>query len=59
MRDETAEAILEINNIRNTFHLTKSREDIDVEIAKVEKAFELLYIIIKGSPRAISQKNKR
>lgn len=56
MKKETAEGILDINDIRNTFHLNKSRIDIRLELKKVEKAFSLLYKIIEGAPRAISKK---
>jgi hypothetical protein len=56
MKDDTAKDILEINNIRNTFHLNKPRTDIKLELNKVEKAFSLLYKIIKGAPKAIIKK---
>lgn len=55
MRKKTAEGILEINNIRNTFHLNKSRTNISLELEKVERAFSLLYKIIEGAPKAIAK----
>lgn len=57
MSDETAQGILEINNIRNTFHLNKPRANIKLELKKVEKAFSLLYKIIEGAPKAIAKKS--
>jgi len=56
MASDTAEGVLDINNIRNTFHLNKDRVDIQLEVKKVEKAFSLLHKIIKGAPKAISKK---
>lgn len=53
MTATTAKEILTINNIRNTFHFTKSRDGIDIDIKKVEKAFAVLLKIIKGAPKAI------
>ena len=56
MMKETAEEILEINDIRNTFHFTKPRDKITCEIETVEKAFELLVKIIERGPSAIEFK---
>ncbi len=55
MSKETADGILEINDIRNTFQLNKSRVSIKVEVKKVEKSFALLRKIIKGAPKAIAR----
>lgn len=57
MKADTVNDILEINNIRNTFHLNKPRLDIKLELNKVEKAFALLYKIIDGVPKAIAKKS--
>ena len=54
MEDKFAEEVLNANDIRNTFHLTKSRSQIKCEIETVEKSFELLIRTIGKAPRAIS-----
>ena len=54
MHKITAEKILEINDIRNTFHLSKCRNNIRINTNKVEKALDLLLKIIQGGSRAIS-----
>lgn len=56
MKPKTAEEILTINDIRNTFHLTKSRNNASVETDRVEEALALLMKIIKVAPIAIKFK---
>ena len=56
MRKETAQKILDINDIRNTFHFTKPRNKITCEIDGVEKAFELLLKVIENAPATIGRK---
>jgi hypothetical protein len=56
MATSIAEGILKINKVRNTFHLSKSRGNMVVDKAKVEKAFSLLYKIIEGGPKALKYK---
>lgn len=55
MSDETAHDIIELNNIRNTFHLNKKRAKINLEVQKVELSLSLLHKIIKGAPKAIAK----
>lgn len=53
MNEQFAREILNANDIRNTFHLTKSRIEIKCEIGIVEKSLELLVKVIKNAPKAI------
>ncbi|MDO8743054.1 MAG: hypothetical protein Q7J30_00625 [Candidatus Azambacteria bacterium] len=53
MKDQFAKKILVANDIRNTFHLTKSHSRIKCEIGTVEKSLELLIKVIKSAPKAI------
>lgn len=56
MKEQTAEELLKINDIRNTFHFTKPRDKITCEIKTVEKAFKLLVEIIEGGESTINFK---
>lgn len=51
-----ATKILDMNDIRNTFHFTKPRNKITCEIETVENALELLVETIKKAPKAISHR---
>lgn len=55
MQETTAESILEINDVRNTFHLSKERS-VSCDITQVEKAFSLLVHTIERAPRALRKK---
>lgn len=59
MKDRFTEKILNANNIRNTFHLTKPRSQIKCEIGTVEKSLELLIKVIKSAPKIIIFKKKK
>ncbi len=56
MKNQFAKEILKANDIRNTFHLTKSRSQIKCDIGTVEKSLELLVKVIKNAPKAIAFK---
>ncbi len=47
IKPETAKKILELNSLRNTFHLGKEREN-KCDTEKVEEALSLLFYIIKN-----------
>jgi len=53
MSKDFATKILNMNDIRNTFHFTKPRGKITCEIETVESALELLVGTIKKAPKAI------
>ena len=53
MKEQFAREILNANDIRNTFHFTKSRSQIKCEVGVVEKSLEILVKIIKNAPKAI------
>jgi hypothetical protein len=46
-----AREIFEINDLRNTFHLSKMREKIVCGIPEVERAFGLLVSVIHKAPK--------
>jgi len=48
MKSETAEKISNLNNIRNTFHLSKKRKDLDLTKEMVEDGLELLVYVIEN-----------
>lgn len=56
MKKEFGAEILEINDIRNTFHFTKPRNKITCEIETVEGALDLLVRVIKKAPKALAHK---
>ena len=58
MKKDILDEILDINDVRNTFHFTKPRNKITCEIQIVEKAFDLLVRVIKGAPKIIKLKIK-
>ena len=58
MSKDFATKILDMNDIRNTFHFTKSRDKITCEIETVENALELLVSTIQKAPKAILHKAK-
>ncbi len=55
MKKVFAEKIVAAKDIRNTFHLAKSREGIDCDVAAVEKALDLLVKTIKYAPRVLKK----
>ena len=57
IQEKTAQAILEINDVRNTFHFSKkSIEHCNIE--QVEKALGLLVRTIEKAPSALTKNNK-
>lgn len=52
----TADEILAINDLRNTFHLNKPREKIACDIEQVERALKLLVYVIEKAPKALLAK---
>lgn len=53
MKKETAEEILSINNLRNTLHLNKPRNEAVCDITQVESALKLLVHVIERVPKNI------
>ncbi len=53
MKKETAEEILKINNLRNTLHLNKPRDESVCDIFQVEVSLKLLVYIIKRASKSI------
>ena len=53
MKPETAENLLRINNLRNTFHLNKPRAGVICDIAQVESALQMLVHVIQNAPKSI------
>jgi hypothetical protein len=51
-----ASEILAINNLRNTFHLSKPRGKIACGVRQVERALKLLVYIIERSPKGLLKK---
>ncbi|HCC83558.1 TPA: hypothetical protein DEP96_01795 [Candidatus Uhrbacteria bacterium] len=49
---ETATNILSLNDVRNTFHFSKARNQV-CDIERVEEALSLLVYIIDKAPRAL------
>ena len=49
---DTADKILELNELRNTFHLSKLRTKT-CEIEDVEKAFKLLLYVLNRAPKVL------
>lgn len=56
MKTDTAEEILKINDVRNTFHFNKARDRIPCTIEQVEKALGLFVYIIEKAPRRLIHK---
>lgn len=57
IRNETAQDILKLNEMRNTFHFSKPRTDT-CDVRHVERALKLLVYTIKHAPRALSHTRK-
>jgi hypothetical protein len=55
IQEQTAKEILEINDVRNTFHFSKTRSK-PCDITQVEKALQLLVRTIERAPSALSKK---
>jgi len=55
MMEKTVEKILEINDIRNTFHFNKSRSSVICDIKHVESAFSLLVYVIEKVPKVFKK----
>ena len=53
MKEETAEEILKINNLRNTLHLNKPREGNACDITQVEASLKLLVYTIRRAPKSM------
>jgi len=51
MPKNMADEILEINEVRNTFHFNKRREDTKLDLERVEQALRLLADIIEKVPK--------
>lgn len=56
MKKETAEQILQINDLRNTFHLSKPRDKAVCDIVQVESALKLLVYVIQNAPKSVLKK---
>lgn len=54
----TAKEILEINDLRNTFHLNKPRKKIICDVAQVERALKLLVYVIQKAPKTLLAKKQ-
>ena len=52
MREDTMSDILEMNDVRNTFHFSKPRRN-SCSINRVEKAMQLLVYTIERAPKAL------
>lgn len=55
MQDKTADAILELNDVRNTFHLNKPRAK-NCDVKRVESALQLLVHTIEKAPGVLQNK---
>ncbi len=53
IKDKTAKDILELNDIRNTFHFSKPRMK-NCDLKDVESALNLLVYVLQGAPRALT-----
>lgn len=56
MKKETAEQVLQINDLRNTFHLSKPRDKAVCDIAQVESAIKLLVYVIQNVQKSVLKK---
>ena len=56
IQEETAESILNLNNIRNTLHLSKPRAEVKCDLKQVESAFKLLVRTIERAPKTLIKK---
>ncbi len=55
IQDKTADDILELNDVRNTFHLNKPRAK-KCDLERVEAALNLLVHTIENAPKALEKK---
>lgn len=55
MLEKTADKIIEINDIRNTFHFNKSRSSVNCDIEHVESAVGLLVYVIEKAPKSLKK----
>ncbi|MEK7101685.1 MAG: hypothetical protein AAB882_00835 [Patescibacteria group bacterium] len=53
--EKTAKKILDMNDVRNTFHFNKQRARA-CDLGRVEKALQLLIHTIKNAPKALERK---
>jgi len=57
MQEKTAKDILDMNDVRNTFHFNKPRAQI-CDLKRVEKALQLLVHTIENAPKALEMKRQ-
>jgi len=55
IQEKTAEDILDMNDVRNTFHFNKPRARV-CDLKRVEKALQLLVHTIENAPKALEVK---
>lgn len=55
MTEKTAEDILDMNDVRNTFHFSKPRAKT-CDLRRVERAFQLLMHTMKNAPKSLELK---
>ena len=55
MQEKTANDILELNDVRNTFHLNKPRAK-NCDLKRVESALQLLVYTLEKAPEALQNK---
>jgi hypothetical protein len=55
IEEKTADEILELNDIRNTFHFNKPRTK-NCDLVRVESALKLLVYAIEKAPKALKKK---
>ncbi|MDO8518339.1 MAG: hypothetical protein Q7S26_03560 [bacterium] len=55
MQEKTAGDILDMNDVRNTFHFNKSRTQV-CDLKRVEKALQLLVHTIENAPKSLETK---
>ena len=56
MKKETVDKLISINDIRNTFHLSKSRDGMVCDIEQVEVALKMLVYVILDVHKTVSIK---
>jgi len=56
IQEKTADSILNLNNIRNTLHLSKPRAEVRCDLNQVESAFKLLVHTIEKAPKSLIKK---
>lgn len=55
MKEKTAGDILDVNDVRNTFHFSKPRAKI-CDLKRVERAFQLLMHTMENAPQSLELK---